>query len=44
MPYLNNNLSRYECLLAICQFVSSADIIHLAATCKENKTSITGRT
>jgi hypothetical protein len=42
MPYLNDLLSQYECLLAICRFVSSADIIHLAATCKENKTSITG--
>jgi hypothetical protein len=41
MPYLNDLLSQYECLLAICRFVSSADIAHLAATCKENHASIT---
>lgn len=41
MPYLNDLLSQYECLLAICRYVSSADIVHLAATCKENKLSIT---
>jgi hypothetical protein len=40
MPYLNNLLSQYECLLAICRFVSSADIVHLAATCKQNHASI----
>jgi hypothetical protein len=42
MPYLNNLLSQYECLLAICRFVSSADIVHLAATYKENHATITG--
>jgi hypothetical protein len=41
MPYLNDLLSQYECLLAICRFVSSADIAHLAATCKQNRASIT---
>jgi hypothetical protein len=41
MPYLNDLLSHYECLLAICNDLSSADIIHLATTCKENQTSIT---
>ena len=41
MPYLNDLLSQYECLLAICRFVYSADIAHLAATCKQNRASVT---
>jgi len=41
MPYLNDLPSQYECLLAICRNLASADIVHLAATCKQNKASIT---
>lgn len=41
MPYLNDLVSQYESLLSICKYLSSADIIHLAETCKENWASIT---
>jgi hypothetical protein len=41
MPYLNDLLSQYECLLTICSNLSSADIVHLSTTCKENQTYIT---
>lgn len=41
MPYLNDLVSQYESLLSICKHLSSADIIHLAETCKENWASIT---
>lgn len=41
MPYLNDLLSQYECLLAICNHLSSAVIVHVATTCKENQASIT---
>jgi hypothetical protein len=33
-------LSQYELLKSVCKDLSSADIIHLAATCKEHRTYI----
>lgn len=38
MSYLNDLVSQHESLLSICKHLS-ADIIHLAATCKENRAS-----
>ena len=33
-------LSQYELLKSVCEGLSSADIVHLAATCKEHRTYI----
>ena len=33
-------LSQYELLQLVCSYISSADIIHLAATCKEHQSYI----
>jgi hypothetical protein len=39
-PPITKVLSQYELLQSVCRVLSSADIIHLAATCKEHWTYI----
>jgi hypothetical protein len=39
-PPITKVLSQYELLQSVCSSLSSADIIHLAATCKEHWTYI----
>lgn len=41
MPYLNDLLSQYECLLIICSNLTTADLVHLSNTCKDNRMHIT---
>ena len=39
-PPITKVLSQYELLQSVCSTLSSADIIHLAATCREHRTYI----